>query len=217
MPEWLRGWLDLVLPPACAGCRRSLPEPGVLCAPCAARLVPAGPVTPTPRHLDACVAAVDFAGAAEDWIHRFKYPPPGLAGLDAAPIAVAAELSRSAAERAPWPPDLVIPIPLHPRRLRARGFNPALHLARAAARACGARLAPAALRRVRDTESQTGLTRSARARNVRGAFAARAALHGRIWLVDDVVTTGATLSDAARALRAAGAHHVLALCAARTP
>ena len=78
-------------------------------------------------------------------------------------------------------------------------------------------LAATALRRVRDTGSQTGRGRAERRRNVRGAFAANGRAPERIWLVDDVVTTGATLEEAARALRRAGARVVIALCAARTP
>ncbi len=110
-----------------------------------------------------------------------------------------------------------MPVANHPRRLRARGFNPASELARAIARPIGARLAVGALERVRDTPTQTGLDRAARRRNVRGAFRARAPLPARIWLVDDVVTTGSTLAEAARALRRAGARTVIGLCAARTP
>ncbi|HEX5066782.1 MAG TPA: ComF family protein, partial [Myxococcota bacterium] len=76
-----------------------------------------------------------------------------------------------------------------------------------------------ALTRVRDTPSQTGLGRAGRRANVRGAFrvSARSDLPACVWLVDDVVTTGATLEECARVLRAAGAQRVLALCAARTP
>ena len=111
----------------------------------------------------------------------------------------------------------VVPVPLHPRRLRARGFNPACVLARALARERGIRLDPVALRRVRDTPSQTGLDRRARRRNVRGAFVARSRVPPRVWLVDDVVTTGSTLGEAARALHRAGARSVVGICAARTP
>ena len=131
-------------------------------------------------------------------------------------------LARSAAAVAPRPAATrVVPIPLHPRRLRARGFNPAVPIARAAALATGARLDPALLQRSRDTASQTGLDRRARRRNVRDAFSVhpgiRAEPHERLRLVDDVVTTGATLEAAARALRNAGFRHVAAVCVARTP
>ncbi len=154
----------------------------------------------------------------EAWIRRFKYPRPGLAGLDPKAEAIVRALAREAGARAPGPPpDLVVPIPLHPRRLRARGFNPACELARAIAGPARLRLAPRALARLRDTPSQTGLERAARRRNVRGAFRARRPVPPRIWLVDDVVTTGSTLSEAARALRRAGARRVVGVCVAWTP
>ncbi len=189
-----------------------------LCSDCDSALprIEADPLPPPP--LAACVAAVEFRGAVEAWIHRFKYPPAGLAGLDPAPLAVARMLCLEAGARAPAPaPDLVVPVPLHPRRLRERGFNPATLLARALARERRVRLDPVALRRVRDTPSQTHLGRRARRRNVRGAFVARARVPPRVWLVDDVVTTGSTLGEAARALRRAGARSVVGICAARTP
>jgi predicted amidophosphoribosyltransferase len=110
-------------------------------------------------------------------------------------------------------------VPLHPRRLRGRGSTPAARRARAVGRSLGVPADPVGLRRLRDTESQTGLGRAARRRNVRGVFAARARgpVPERVWLVDDVVTTGSTLREAAAALRRAGVREVAAVCAARTP
>ena len=217
MASWWRDWLELLAPPTCAGCRRATDPGAVLCPRCDTGLTRAGPVTPLPDRLDACVAAVTFSGATESWIHRFKYPRQGLAGLDPAARAVANGLAREAAARAPGVPQLVVPVPLHALRLRARSFNPACELAREIARHAGAPLAATALERLRDTPSQTGLGRSARVRNVRGAFAARQPMPPLVWLVDDVVTTGATLSEAARALRRAGARKVVGVCAAATP
>jgi ComF family protein len=113
----------------------------------------------------------------------------------------------------------VVPVPLHPRRLRERGFNPAALLARAIARASHARFDPALLLRVRDTPSQTGQGRRARRANVRGAFRVKEGTRapGVVWLVDDVVTTASTLEECARTLRRAGARRVVAVCVARTP
>jgi ComF family protein len=131
---------------------------------------------------------------------------------------VVEQLACEAAARAPAPlAQLVVPVPLHPRRLRQRGFSPAGLLARAVARQAGLPCNPVALRRLRDTPSQTGLDRRARRRNVRGAFEPRCAVPARVWLVDDVATTGATLAECARALRRAGAEQVLGVCAAHTP
>jgi competence protein ComFC len=110
----------------------------------------------------------------------------------------------------------VVPVPLHPSRLRARGFNPATILARAIGRQTKPRLVTDLLVRVRDTPTQTHLGRRQRRKNVRGAFQCTAPPASTIWLVDDVVTTGSTLEEAARCLRRAGAKNVQALCVART-
>jgi ComF family protein len=114
-------------------------------------------------------------------------------------------------------PDLVAPVPLHPRRLRERGFSPAALLARALAREARVPVAPTLLARVRDTRSQTELSRAERRRNVAGAFVPRTAAPARVWLVDDVVTTGSTLAEAARALRRAGAREIVGVCLAWRP
>jgi ComF family protein len=135
-------------------------------------------------------------------------------GRLAAPLA--AEL---AAAPAGW--DLVVPVPLHWRRRLARGYNQAAAIARPLACRLGLPAAEA-LARCRPTPPQTALPRPARRHNPRGAFAVparhRRRLAGRrVLLVDDVVTTGATLDAAARALLAAGAAEVHAVAVARTP
>jgi predicted amidophosphoribosyltransferase len=233
--RWLWAALDALLPPACAGCGESAPAGRALCARCEAALRPipldacsrcqlhragTGPCAdgPDAGRLDAAIAPVWLDAPVSDWIRAFKYPPRGLRGLAPGPIAAVAELGARAALRAPGArPALVVPVPMHPRRLRARGFNPALAVARAVGRAIAAPVAPTALERLRDTPTQTGLDALARRRNLRGAMRARHAVPDRVWLVDDVITTGATLREAARALRAAGARNVVALAAARTP
>jgi predicted amidophosphoribosyltransferase len=98
-----------------------------------------------------------------------------------------------------------------------RGFNPAAQIARSLARKFEIPFDAVALRRTRDTPSQTGFDRRERRSNVRGAFRSRRGrrVPERIWLVDDVVTTTSTLAEAAIALRAAGASTVIGLCAAR--
>lgn len=116
--------------------------------------------------------------------------------------------------------DLLIPVPLHPGRLRKRRFNQSFLLARALSNASGVAIAPHALARVRDTSTQGGLSAKSRARNVAGAFRVRerrrAEVDGkRIVIVDDVHTTGATLSACARALKRAGAADVTAITLAR--
>jgi ComF family protein len=155
-----------------------------------------------------------------DWIHRFKYPEAGFRGLDPQARRVVLDLAREAPGRAHLhPADRIVPVPLHPRRLRERGFNPASLLARAVARASGVPIAHGLLGRVVDTASQTGLGAKRRRSNVAGAFACRTGAHlpRVVWLVDDVVTTGATLGEAARTLRQAGVERVIGVCLARTP
>jgi len=220
MRELARGLFDLVLPPICGRCARPVASREALCRRCFGALPRWPDVDPPTRGLAACVAGAAYAGEVLQWVYRFKYPEPGIAGLDPAALGVLRLLIREAAARAPGlPPQLVVPVSLHARRLRERGFNPAAVLARVVARELSVPLDPTALVRVRDTRSQTGLGRAARRRNLRGAFRARTHLLAppRVWIVDDVVTTGSTVAEAARALRRAGAKEVTAVCAARTP
>ena len=238
LAELSRGALELVLPPTCGACGVPTDPTAVLCPACdcqleriTARACQLCQETTPQAHshlcadcgmsdspLTACVAAVRFNAAGADWIHRFKYPKKGLRGLDPAPASVVGAMLREAVAWAPGPqPDLIVPVPLHPRRLRLRGFNPAAQIARSLARELEIPFAAVALCRTRDTPSQTGLDRRERRRNVRGAFRSRRGrqVPERIWLVDDVVTTTSTLAEAAIALRAAGASTVIGLCAAR--
>ncbi len=203
----------------CDACVARFAQPAARCRTCALR-VPAG-VTQCgaclrhPPPLDSCLAACDYAWPWTDCIARFKFQ--GEAGW-AAPLATlmrATPWAEPALEAADW----VLPMPLHVQRLRERGFNQALELAR---RLAPGRCDPALLLRLRDTPSQAGLPRAQRLRNLRGAFALeplrRAEFDGRrVLLVDDVMTTGASLAAAAQVLREAGARHVDALVLARTP
>jgi ComF family protein len=229
--------LDLLLPPCCARCSGAVIGREALCEACWRALHPialdacvrcqalpardgarCAACSSTRDPLDACVAAVWFDGETGPWVHRVKYPRPGIAGLDAPARAVLLLLAERAAARVPEPPpERIVPVPLHPRAVRRRGFNPAALLARHVARSCRVPWDPVGLERVRDTPSQTGLSRIERRRNVAGVFRARRPMPRRIWLVDDVITTGATLSEAARAARRAGAQQVIGVCVARTP
>lgn len=115
-------------------------------------------------------------------------------------------------------PDLLIPLPLHPQRLKERGYNQALEIAQPLAKALALPLENRLLVRSKDTEHQARLSEKARHHNMRRAFVAQADLHGKhIALVDDVMTTGASLDAAARALRQAGAARVDGWVLARTP
>ena len=116
-------------------------------------------------------------------------------------------------------PATLLPIPLHPRRLRQRGYDQALELARPLARTLGLPLLDSVLHRVRDTAPQSRLDAAQRQGNLKDAFRieSRHAVPAHVVLVDDVMTTGATLQAAAAALRAAGVARVDAWVCARVP
>ncbi len=201
--------LDLLVPPACASCGQPGPTP--LCRACDVHARPA--LDPPPAVLDGWSAGVPHAGDAERWMRRFKYPAPGLRGIDPAAEAVVFSWIRRAVPLLGPAPDAIVPVPLHPAAVRRRGFDPPAVLAGVVAREVG-RPRLRVLQRVRDTPSQTGLGRTARRENLRGAIAARRPVPPRLWLVDDVATTGATLAACARVLRASGAREVWGCCVA---
>ena len=167
-----------------------------------------------PPPLDLCFAAVDYAFPWSQLVGRFKFRgEPGWAATLARRMAdipgVAGELAQA---------DLVLPMPLARARLAERGFNQAWLLAR---RRAAAKADPLLLLRLRETGSQTALDRAARRRNVEGAFGleplrAQAVRGRRVLLVDDVMTSGASLHAAAGVLRQAGAARVSAVVLART-
>ena len=121
MRALFRGLVDLVLSPRCGACGSWQAAP--LCDVCRASLEPDTETSRIP-HLADCVAAVAYEGDVADWMQRFKYPGTGLRKLDRAPLGVFAFLLEEAAWGVPGRrPDWVVPVPLHPRRLRERGFN----------------------------------------------------------------------------------------------
>lgn len=204
------GLLDLLAPPCCPACTFPLDEGASeadFCAACG----PLVELTPTRmRPPEANAAVVIYAGPAADSIRHFKY---GGAMASAAPLArllVAGALAYAGAI------DAVVPMPLHPSKLRARGWNPSLVLARPVARELGVPLRPLWLSRTRATRTQAGLSSAERLRNVYGAFRARAVPGCRVLLIDDVRTTGATLAEAARELATRG-HSVTTLALAWAP
>lgn len=113
-------------------------------------------------------------------------------------------------------PDLLVPVPLHRRRLAQRGYNQALEIARPVSDILGVQLAPQLCQRLRDTPEQTGLKAVERRRNLRNAFAVTKECAGaRIAILDDVITTGSTAAAVAQAFRRAGAAHVEVWAVAR--
>lgn len=237
MARMVRWLLDLVFPELCSSCGAAT-ESGALCDPCLGTIPavssPLCPVCgigfrgsgldhpcsrclrrrPRFRRARACALYGGSEGredALTAVLHRYKY------GRD---VSLAATLARVLVERCPLRSeyDVVVPVPLHLSRLRWRGFNQSLLLARPLARRWGIPTAPRALMRTRATPPQVGLTDAARRKNTAGAFAVRepAAVRGRhILLVDDVLTTGATANECARSLRRAGAAQVDVLVLAR--
>ena len=197
----------------CAACEADLPWLAGACARCgepsAEPCACAGLARPYAR----CHAAFDYAFPLDRLVQALKYEG-ALANARVLGHALAQSLRRAAREA---DVDAIVPVPLHRARLVERGFNQSLEIARTVRTALGLALLPAALERTRATAAQVGLARAARRDNVRGAFAGRrACVEGRrLALLDDVVTTGATVAEAAVALRAAGARHVDVWCLAR--
>ena len=218
----LRDGLNLFAPNRCLGCRQ-LGE-GPLCALCIAEAPWKFPIAEEGSRiggLSDCLTLLWMEGIAVDWIHRFKYPEPGRLGFDGPAKALAQHLgSLLGQEIDASQHDEVMPIPLSRRRLRTKGFNPAATLAHAIFRNSPATLQTRALQRIRDTPPQAGLGFRARQLNVEGAFyfrpSARRPLPLRVWLVDDVRTTGATLAAAAETLRTAGVQDVIGVGLAQT-
>lgn len=209
-----RGWPSQ---PLCALCVERFAQPTRRCPTCALSLGQLRRCKPCADHLsplDACVAAVSYTYPWSDCVAQFKFQAdPGLARA-LAHLMCHAPWVEPALEAA----TLVIPMPLSPTRLRERGFNQALELAH--------HLAPhktdaLTLLRRADKAHQVGATRQERLDHVQDAFWVAPEridqVRGQqIVLVDDVMTTGASLHEAARALRAAGASHITGMVLART-
>ncbi len=204
-PECLLA-LPLIPAPACAGCACPTLYPVPVCNECRKRRLA----------LDATVALAFYRDPMRSVIHRFKYRN----GRHLAPL-LAALLSTRLEEREkeaglPEIVDGVTFVPMHPRRERERGYNQARLLAEELARYRGLDCR-SLLTRSKATPAQTGLSHAQRLGNLKGCIEAREekALSGTFLLVDDVFTTGATLSECARALKRAGVQSVIACVLAR--
>ncbi len=197
----------------CQACARELPTTASACPRCAAPGADAaecGACIADPPHYDASCAAFTYAYPVDALIQAFKYGGQlALAGLFAQAlyrrIGGAGDV------------DLIMPLPLHSARLAERGFNQAAEIAKVLSRLSGIAMDARRARRVRNTAAQTALPWRERATNMRGAFACDANLAGlRIAVVDDVMTTGATLDEFARTLKKSGAARVENWVVART-
>jgi ComF family protein len=213
------GLLDLLLPPACAGCGRF---GHLLCRDCLAgfraatasddRFIAPDPGTMVGDDLELAIAAFAHDGMLRRALQRLKY---GGSGRIAVPLALAAAPALEALARVCGPLPL-IPVPVHAARLRQRGYNQAGLLADALGAVAGLAVLDI-LERRRATARQHGLGKAARLHNLRGAFALRhgARTPSRLILVDDILTTSATLESCARVLRDAGAAAVYGFAIAR--
>lgn len=239
--SWLEAALGFLYPPVCQICgkARAGRAEGYVCGACRSGPDGVRPIRPpwcercglpfpgaltTPfecsncRELDLAFTSARAAAAATglvlEVIHRYKYQralwfEPFLAGL-------LVEAARAELVTGHW--DAIVPVPLHPLKEREREFNQAARLARHLSRATGIPVRERWVRRARLTQTQTRLSRAERAANMRHAFAPVPGARcdgARVVLVDDVLTTGATTSSCARALRAAGAAEVCVWTVAR--
>jgi ComF family protein len=228
--------VDLVLPRHCAACAASLPmgHPHALCRGCERTLdmpdtlcrrcgIPLSTPLVTCRACAARPPAFDVARALGLYLAEPTILNPLARAVRALKFhghrAVGRSLGRALYRLLPLPARaVVVPVPLHVTRLRERGYNQALLLARGLGRRARLPVAPRALVRQRPTPSQAHLDAVARRENLAGAFVATAAVHApTVILVDDVLTTGATADACAHALRAAGATRVIVLTVGRTP
>ncbi len=203
------GGLDLCPPcatglplnaPACPRCALPLPAQAEACGHCLRR--------PPPQHGTRAVFV--YRTPLDRLLPRVKFHAD-LACARLLATLMAREMAT--ADR----PQALVPVPLHRARLRQRGFDQALELARPLSRLLAVPLRTDALQRVRATQAQTRLDAAARRRNLRGAFAVGPALPAHVALVDDVMTTGATVEAATRVLLRAGVERVDVWVCARVP
>jgi ComF family protein len=189
----ITGFLTLVAPSRCASCEEPAEGTAAFCTSCTVLL----------ERVSGPGAVFEYGGPVADAVQRFKYD--GRSNLGAAlGLLMAADAWNLVGKT-----DAVVPVPLHWRRRRARGYDQAALLARPLGKSLGVPVLLRGLRRVRNTPSQVDLPHSERQRNIAGAFAPwRLRGVGRVLLVDDVRTTGATLRAASEALKAGGVSEV---------
>lgn len=229
--------LDTILPPRCLGCNEQVGEQGALCSECWSELKFLGSpccatcgqpfaytigegakcaacMAKTP-HYDAARAVFRYDDASRKLITGFKY-----ADRTHGAASYANWLARAGSELIAKS-DVIAPVPLHWRRLFSRRYNQAALLSAALAKQAGLPHIPDLMHRVKHTPPQASLSRNARKKNVRGAFAIaeknKAEVKDRrVLLIDDVTTTGATIEACARALKKVGASEVFVLTLAKT-
>jgi ComF family protein len=200
----------------CTPCLDDLPRNTPCCPRCALPLAETalcGACLKQPPHFDRCTAPLRYEGPVPGLITGLKFHQ------QLANARLLAGLFLSHLQTQPDPlPELIIPVPLHPRRLKTRGYNQALELGKYLQRRLAIPLSLRHCARVRFTTAQADLPRKQRQQNLRNAFRLQQPLPGkRLALLDDVVTTGNTANELARTLKKAGAEWVEVWSMARTP
>ena len=213
-PQWCVGCGGRASDLLCPACFEALPRTGSLaCRRCGLPTASGTPACGACRYVDFAFetarAPLRYEGVGKEIVHALKYR-----GYTTVARRLAAPLLTEAVEK-PDRFDAVVPVPLHRARLRRRGFNQAALLARSLADRINTPVSDT-LQVVRSTRDQVELSAAERRRNVAGAFSAGAPTRGRLLLVDDVFTTGATTSACAAALLDAGAAEVHAITLCRT-
>ncbi|MGI8740548.1 MAG: ComF family protein [Gammaproteobacteria bacterium] len=186
----------------CAACEDELPRPGLACARCglpvtSSDVTVCGTCQKKPPAFDAVTALFQYQPPVNHLIHQLKFH-----GRLSHARLLGQLLAKHLSARSGVPPECIVPVPLHPRRIRERGFNQALELARHVGRRLRVPVDFKSARRIRHTDTQTDLPAKARRSNVRGAFKIATDFRAcHVAILDDVVTTGATVDELARSLR----------------
>ena len=209
--------LYIVYPPRCPLCGNFQAEEFTLCEECSVRVIRVDSDPDISQlgavYLDSCVSCFAFEGRVRGCVHSFKYGEAiNLAGFIGREIC-------SRIDRA-GDFDIIIPVPLHSRKLKLRGYNQAALIAEAVSRRSGKRTVKKVLKRTRNDSPQAILHRAERIKNIKSSFSISKRAEGvvrgkKILLVDDVMTTGATLNECAKILKGAGAAVVVGVTFAR--
>ncbi len=205
----------------CCECDALLPRPLRPCRRCSVELPAQGPWRDycetcllAPPSFDRCLTAFQYVFPVRELIARFKFQADFATGRTLA-LLLAARLANAWSDVQDTP--VLIPVPLHRSRLRARGFNQSALIAGALAARCNLTVSRQHCRRVRDTHSQRGLRAAERGSNLQHAFALNnpGLVYPHVIIVDDVVTTTATVEEVARLYRSAGTRRIDVACLAR--
>ena len=215
MLSWWTTFLDLFYPPKCPGCKAGVLEHGAWCGSCAGKIVAVRSINMVEHKLvslDSCWTVCEYTGCLKRIIHDMKFRQKQ--GYGASLQWLLQKYSRS---EMLLPCDYLLPVPLHAKRLKERGYNQAERIFEQWARQNGLLWEPTVLERIRPTIPQWELKLRERKKNIKGAFAVahpEKVKNKNILLVDDIFTTGITLDECAKVLKKAGANQVKALVVA---